>query len=83
MKEKVSEEFKKEAVRLVLTSGKTQRQIAREPGENVHIKTSYENPSPSSTTSLFVWCSEFIMIKWCWMVLVFVRRQVVLIILNL
>ena len=32
MKEKVSEEFKKEAVRLVLTSGKTQRQIAKELG---------------------------------------------------
>ena len=32
MKENHSEEFKKEAVRLVLTSGKSQRQIAKELG---------------------------------------------------
>lgn len=32
MKENYTEEFKKEAVRLVLTSGKTQRQIAKELG---------------------------------------------------
>jgi len=32
MKENYTEEFKKEAVRLVLTSGKTQRQIAKDLG---------------------------------------------------
>jgi len=32
MKENHTEEFKKEAVRLVLTSGKTQKQIAKELG---------------------------------------------------
>jgi len=32
MKEKVTEEFKKEAVRLVLTSGKTQKAIAKDLG---------------------------------------------------
>lgn len=32
MKENHTEEFKKEAVRLVLTSGKTQRKIAKELG---------------------------------------------------
>jgi len=32
MKENYTDEFKKEAVRLVLTSGKTQRQIAKELG---------------------------------------------------
>ena len=32
MKENHTEEFKKEAVRLLLTSGKTQRQIAKELG---------------------------------------------------
>ena len=32
MKENYTEEFKREAVRLILTSGKTQRQIAKELG---------------------------------------------------
>lgn len=32
MKENYTEEFKREAVRLVLTSGKTQRQIAKDLG---------------------------------------------------